>query len=466
MDLYNGDCLEVLKTLPDNSVDSLVTDPPAGVSFMSAGWDSDKGGRDHWIAWLTEVMVEAKRVLKPGGHALVWALPRTSHWTTTAIENAGFEIRDIIHHLFGVGMPKGLDISKAIDRLAGAERQVVGQREHNPLSKRWRAMEGREDYAESMQTITAPATEEAQTWEGWNTALKPAAEHWILARKPIAERNIAANVLTYGTGGLNIDATRVGAEARYNPPAGNQGGGNSLHLSVRGMPQDAEGRAARGRWPANVVVSHTEHCRYIGDAQVRSAKPKEARTEIENANTYRVGRMSGLGGHGDADGLERIELWECTEDCPARLIDQQSGQSKARRSQRGKVKIFDKARYGVPESGWLGDSTERGFNDEGGASRFFMRFIYVGKASPAERGDANNHPTVKNLDLMQYLILLVTPPNGTVLDCFMGSGSTGIACAAQGFNFIGIEQDQGFFEIAVERLRNTLQDMYAEERNR
>src|SRR5690349_5736918 len=127
--LHHGDCLEILKTLPDNSVESLVTDPPAGISFMGKSWDSDKGGRKQWITWMTEVMSECLRVMNPGAHGLVWALPRTSHWTATALEDAGFEVRDVVTHLFGSGFPKSLDVSKAIDKAAGAEREVIGQRD-------------------------------------------------------------------------------------------------------------------------------------------------------------------------------------------------------------------------------------------------------------------------------------------------------------------------------------------------
>lgn len=217
-----GDALAVLKGLPENSVDAIVTDPPAAVSFMGREWDSDKGGRTQWVGWLSQVMREALRCLKPGGHALVWALPRTSHWTALALEDAGFEIRDCVYHLFGSGFPKSLDISKAIDKMADAEREVIGH------------VDGRGSYDGSIRTprekftgnvwnngeaggttlapITAPATPEAQQWQGYGTALKPAVECWWLCRKPLSESSIAANVLRWSTGAINIDACRVGAE--------------------------------------------------------------------------------------------------------------------------------------------------------------------------------------------------------------------------------------------------------------
>ena len=175
--LHLGDCLEYMKSQPDNFFDSIVTDPPAGISFMGKDWDKDKGGRDAWIAWMTVIASEAYRVLKPGAHALVWALPRTSHWTATAWEDAGFEVRDRVSHLFGSGFPKSHNISKAIDKMAGAEREILGESPYNarrpnpPVSERY-AQAGHK------ANITAPATPEAQQWDGWGTALKPCMEDW------------------------------------------------------------------------------------------------------------------------------------------------------------------------------------------------------------------------------------------------------------------------------------------------
>lgn len=404
INLHNGDCLEVLRSLPGNSIDAVVTDPPAGIGFMSADWDHDKGGRDQWVAWLTSIMVEALRVLKPGAHMLVWALPRQSHWTATAIELAGFEIRDIVHHLFSTGMPHSYDVSKGIDKQLGAQRDVIAQKKrslgHDP-KKVYALGRVSENY-----TVTAPSSAAAKQWDGWGTALKPAAEHWILARKPLAESTVTQNVLRHGTGAIHIDQARYGDEQRFNPSAHNKPGGNSLNMSVQGMPQDAPGRATVGRWPSNVLLTVSDD----------SGSPDVA-----------IDRMGG-------------------------------GYSKSKRSQRGTVKIFDKERYGVADSGWRGESTERGFDDEGGASRFFARFIYCAKASPKERGQANNHPTVKGNTLMQYLVLLITPPGGTVLDMFMGSGSTGIACIEQGFDFIGIEKEPDFFQIAIDRLQTSYEN--------
>ena len=180
--LICGDCLEVMAGMAENSVDTVITDPPAGISFMGKTWDSNRGGRDQWIAWLTSVMTECYRVLKPGGMALVWAIPRTSHWTGTAIENAGFIPKDIITHIFGSGFPKSANISKMLDKKAGAEREVVGVNANvagrsdggiwgDGIERPWKDRVRSGEYDNT--SITAPATDLARTWEGYGTALKP-----------------------------------------------------------------------------------------------------------------------------------------------------------------------------------------------------------------------------------------------------------------------------------------------------
>src|SRR5579885_2104796 len=205
--ISKGDSLELLKGLPNNSIDSLVTDPPAGVSFMNKSWDDDKGGRKQWIAWLASILEECYRVMKPGAHGLVWALPRTSHWTATAIEDAGFEIRDRISHIFGTGFPKSLNVSKEIDKKLGAKREkgtpyVTPEGNDLTTHNNWGSGERRQPM------VTEPVTDEAKQWDGWGTALKPAMEDWWLIRKPL-EGTVAGNVLKWGTGGLNIETSRI-----------------------------------------------------------------------------------------------------------------------------------------------------------------------------------------------------------------------------------------------------------------
>lgn len=442
--ILNGDCLEVLKTLPENSIDSLVTDPPAGISFMGKEWDSDKGGRDGWISWMAEVMKECHRVLKPGAHGLVWAIPRTSHWTATALENAGFEIRDVVTHLFGSGFPKSLDISKAIDKAAGAEREIISREKSAYTSKdTWKNSSMHKTTGEDgyrFTEITAPATESAKQWQGWGTALKPASEHWILIRKPCSEKTVAANVIKFGTGGINIDASRIEAadqallDAAVKRMTGNQvqsGGGTDNFVSGS---KEIKPNSNQGRFPANLVLSHSEYC-------------------TEN---------------------------QCDIECAIKMLDEQSGPCKTGAltgQPRVENKTFGKAGKTI--------GTPRFYTPDAanGASRFF----YCAKISTSERNagledmpdiemvgtyaqdewsrnnmgstpDAsrksvkNNHPTVKPKKLMSYFIKMITPPGGTVLDPFMGSGSTGIAAKECGFMFVGIEKQQDYFEIAKKRV--------------
>lgn len=360
-ELLLGDCLERLKELPDCSVDSLVTDPPAGISFMGKDWDSDKGGRAGWVAWMTEVMRECHRVLKPGAHGLVWAIPRTSHWTATALEDAGFEVRDVITHLFGQGFPKSLNIEKAG---AGPE------------------------------------------WSGWGTALKPASEHWILVRKPVSEKNVAANVLKWGTGGINVDGCRIESGADYHELKVTQGGSDcGVPLAPR-APEPRQFTPASGRFPANLVLSHSPHC-----------------TEDQ-----------------------------CDIECAILALDTQSGLSAPKKRRVGKrggkgFGMFDDTKSAQANGVWPADQG-------GGASRFF----YCAKISPGERGEGNNHPTVKPQKLMRYLCRLVTPTGGVVLDTFMGSGSTGMAAKSEGFKFIGVERDAEYYKIAKARIANAPRD--------
>ena len=215
--VIQGDCLEVMKDIPDNSVDSIVTDPPAGISFMGKSWDTDRGGRDSWIKWMSEVATECKRVLKPGGHAFVWTIPRTSHWTATAWENAGFEIRDVVAHIFGSGFPKSLNIGKAVDKMQGNEREVVFKNPYADGHIR-KATGNISDANDNVKFLSEyklenglrKETKGTSEWEGWGTALKPAVEPIVVARKPLSEKNVALNVLKWGTGGINIDECRIG----------------------------------------------------------------------------------------------------------------------------------------------------------------------------------------------------------------------------------------------------------------
>lgn len=245
-ELHHGDCLEVLKSLPECSVDAVVTDPPYGLSFMGKRWDYDVPS--------VEVWTECLRVLKPGGYLLAFAGTRTQHRMAVRIEDAGFEIRDMIAWVYGSGFPKSLDVSKALDKAAGAERESIGP---NQWADRGGLVQANTYGAPSRPDATAPATEASRQWQGWGTALKPALEPITVARKPLIG-TVAANVLAHGTGAVNVDGCRVGSEVRFNAAAANKAGGNSYNMSAVGMPQDANGREAIGRWPANLIHDGSE----------------------------------------------------------------------------------------------------------------------------------------------------------------------------------------------------------------
>lgn len=499
MVLINGDCYEELKFLESSSIDSMVTDPPAGISFMGKEWDAAKGGRDAWIEWLQEIMHECLRVLKPGGHALVWALPRTSHWTAFACEKAGFEIRDCITHVFGSGFPKSLDVSKAIDKMAGAEREVVG--DHPYASRKPNGSSGIAAVGLGDKPIlTAPATDEAKQWQGWGTALKPASEHWWLLRKPLGEKTVAKNVLKWSTGGINIDSSRIGGsndqtrslEVGAGSPQEEQYDNSCMScLLERASSMEQQTACEQKRdcdlqpgVPLGVEVGESQSplergtlCEsgrlYIcphGKRLHAGAQACDGKTSGPKADERRGGsslergegrqsdrKPQDLPGSGQAHSGESRQQVSKDRTLPTSLgrfpanlivdesavaeLDRQSGVSK---STGGGLKNADKFGGGYSPPG----QTTIGLGDTGGASRFF----YCPKASRKDRGTDNKHPTVKSTKLMEYLITMVTPPHGTVLDPFMGSGSTGVAARRLGFDFVGIEKDAEYFEIAKKRI--------------
>jgi DNA modification methylase len=389
----NADSIDAIATIPDASVDAIVCDPPAGISFMARGWDSDKGGRDAWIDWLRCIMSECLRVLKPGGHALVWAIPRTSHWTGTAIELAGFEVRDVVTHLFGSGMPKSKNISLAIDKSIGIDdqRAVVhsytagGNAGTSTKAKGGTYVVGAPNSKAVELKVTKGANEISQRFDGWGTGLKPAVEFWFLARKPCVAGSLYENALKYGTGGININATRIPTDWKRRP--------ESWHRSGHSAKPDAKKIAAPpgkgiqchplGLHPANLTIDDfiTEQ---LGD----------------KAQFFYVAKTS------------TKEREAGCESLPKRM----------------NVEIVDR---GADSAGIN--------NPRAGAGR-------------TSSGRANHHPTVKPLALMRWLVRLVTPPGGIVLDPFMGSGSTGCAAVLEGLRFIGIELDADYVRIAESRI--------------
>jgi DNA modification methylase len=377
--VLHGDCLDVLKTLADNSVDSIVTDPPYGLSFMGKKWDYDVPSVEIWA--------ECLRVLKPGGHLLAFAGTRTQHRMAVRIEDAGFEIRDMIAWVYGSGFPKSHDVSKAIDKAAGAEGEIVGERKFGKTStgqnNGWNtnhvAATGRQD-------IRAPATEAARQWQGWGTALKPALEPITVARKPLIG-TVAENVLAHGTGGLNIDGCRVEApdEVISNHGRNEAYTGQSFGRQNANAPHQKQGQIL-GRWPANLIHDGCEPAELLGDAARFFYCAKASKKD----------RDEGL------DGFE------------ARAANSSYGNGLNTAT---KIRTDEQAENGVSRD-------------------------------PRK----NNHPTVKPTDLMRYLCRLVTPPSGIVLDPFTGSGSTGKAAVIEGFQFIGIERESEYVEIARARI--------------
>jgi hypothetical protein len=285
--LHIGDCLDVMRTLPDASVDAVVTDPPYGLSFMGKRWDYDVPS--------VEVWAECLRVLKPGGHLLAFAGTRTQHRMAVRIEDAGFEIRDMIAWVYGSGFPKSLDVSKAIDKAAGAEREVVGSRKLTGTARiiggQGGATAGRSadayDEGETRDTlaITAPATPEAQQWAGWGTALKPSLEPITMARKPL-QGTVAANVLQHGCGGLNVDGCRVAMGDEYDPTKiqRQQKSDGAVQFGSSGLiGKEIATYKAGGRWPANLI--HDGSDEVVGlfplsnsNATPRNRSPKADRT--------------------------------------------------------------------------------------------------------------------------------------------------------------------------------------------
>lgn len=411
---------------------------------------------------------EALRILKPGGHLLSFGGTRTYHRMACAIEDAGFEIRDSVLWLYGSGFPKSLNVAVAIDKAAGAERQVVGQRtdgryqyEFSEQAKKAMgtvvASESDTGFSGQMGQITAPATPEAAQWQGWGTAIKPAHEPIVVARKPLIG-TVAKNVLLHGTGALNIDATRVAYEdgINFDRKQRQQHSGGAVEGAFGAaalIGTEIATYKAGGRWPANVVLSHSEGCVLVGQRGVATGTAVKRNLPDEGAdqqiNIKARSRRKDDESYGSG-GRETVPAYRCVPGCPVAELDRQSGVRKAGGKVRGDEpsRTGDNGIYGA----W-GRVENQPHADTGGASRFF----YVAKTSRAERnagldGERSTHPTVKPVALMRWLCRLVTQPGGVVLDPFMGSGSTGIACVQEGFSFIGIERDPQYFAIAEARI--------------
>jgi site-specific DNA-methyltransferase (adenine-specific) len=418
--LLQGDCLQKLKELEDNSIDSVVTDPPyhltsivkrfgkdgsaeaqygtdgafqrASKGFMGKEWDG-LGEDGIGIANNPELWKEVLRVLKPGGHLLSFSHSRTYHRQAVAVEDAGFEIRDQILWIYGSGFPKSRNIGKDIEKIkVGGIKNLkqVGTKQGIKVET------GTSGYSYSKEYVPGksmggkqisgdiPVYEITNEWGGWGTALKPAHEPIVMARKPF-KGSVAQNVLEWGTGGINVDGCRIGNETRTVPVHIDDVKEDNTLFGLHPTIQHERVETTQGRFPANIIFD------------------EEA----------------------------------------GKILDEQSGITKSGKST-GLTPT--KARS------WKNSSKEGinriGHNDEAGASRFF----YCPKASKKDRNEGNIHPTVKPTDLMAYLVRMITPKGGIVLDPFMGSGSTGKAAVREGFDFVGIEREDEYMEIAKSRI--------------
>jgi DNA modification methylase len=433
--LHHGDCLEVLRGMANDSVDSVVTDPPYGLSFMGKKWDYDVPSEDIWR--------ECLRVLKPGGHLLAFAGTRTQHRMAVRIEDAGFEIRDMIAWVYGSGFPKSRNVCLDMDKMEGH-----GNRGHRIAVANRHHPDGTLEPNGEQLAAYEPKTDDVREWQGWGTALKPALEPLTVARKPL-QSTVAANVLEHGTGAINIDGCRV--------PTDDKLGGGMVSM---GRPKASEG------WDRP----------WMHDPEVTERKKIEAASKVAAAEA--LGRWPANLIHDGSD--EVVGLFPETGKSTGGRIGNAGGGS------------VPNVPTGTFEAG------NPGYGDTGSAARFF----YCAKASKADRDEGceglekklsssmpgrrdaddmsesktdndvtdrftterrNHHPTVKPTALMRYLCRLVTPPRGIVLDPFMGSGSTGKAATLEGFQFIGIEREEEYIKIAKARIDNAFvqQDLFA-----
>ena len=412
--LYQADCLEVMRAMPEASVDAVVTDPPYLIGFMSRDFDMQGGAHTDpqtMQAWHLAWAREALRVLKPGGHLVAFGGTRTHHRLMCALEDAGFEIRDTLMYLYGSGFPKSLDVSKAIDKAAKGHPQgstkgdpdspnsgkfktqrTEGKRSASDLGQQFGAGPG-QFMREQGGKYERDLMPEATPWQGWGTALKPAWEPIILTRKPLSEPTVAANVLKHGTGALNVDACRIGTDEHLQgSTVRNDIRGGRFAAGHRPNPGDIPDyqRHSAGRWPANVVLDE------------EAAAMLDEQSGRLTSGTGAVKKATGAGWQANAYGKESRPI-------------------------------------GTP-------NVEYG--DTGGASRFF----YTTKADAEDR-DGSRHPTVKPVDLCKWLVRLVTPPGGLVLDPFCGSGPIVWAARELGFQAVGIDREAEYVQDAIRRLR-------------
>lgn len=396
--LYSGDNLDILPQLASNSFDSCVTDPPYSLGFMGKEWDSFQAGKE-FQAWCEQWAKELLRVLKPGAFLLAFGGTRTYHRMVCAIEDAGFEVRDCMQWIYGNGFPKGVNISKAIDKAAGIVRERspitemqtgtrLGKMSKNVRCASCGKPRASADPCTCPRLEDVPVSELAQIWEGWSTTLKPACELIVMARKPLSESSIHENVLKWGTGALNIDGCRIDMSAEdiayineritgFNTTK-SIGGVGSGFLGGGGFVDRGAYRPEKGRWPANVI--HDGSPEAVADFPVDDATTWSTEAPARGRRPGGFANVGASNGNGAPNGPTYADRWSAA------------------------------------------------------------RFFYAAKADSLDRM-GSNHPTIKPLDLMQYLARLATQPGGIILDLFAGSGTTGEAAWREGFNAVLIERE-------------------------
>jgi DNA modification methylase len=456
--LLKGDCLQKLKELEDNSIDSVVTDPPYEIGFMGKGWD------DSGIANNPELWKEVLRVLKPGGHLLSFSHSRTYHRQAVAVEDAGFEIRDQIMWIYGSGFPKSHDLGKNIEKIkvggkanltqVGTKKGLVATNNNdkaktsNPSGFSYRTNnKGYSEVATDRTQVNGeiPVYEITNEYKGWGTALKPAHEPIVMARKPF-KGTVADNVLEWGTGGINVDGCRVAYQSEADEKSSIPGSLNSNQKnSLFGMGEGHE-HNTEGRFPANIIFDE-EAGKILDEQSGISKSGKSTGLTPTKARSWKNSSKEGINriGHNDEGGASRFFY------CPkASKKDRNEGMPEqvpqfTGRPRREDGSVIYKETH--PEE-WAKamEGKPRREKTSLAASEEILQ--------PTLKGTMNTHPTVKPTDLMAYLIRLVTPKGGVVLDPFMGSGSTGKACVREGMNFIGIEREDEYMEIAKSRIEH------------
>ena len=440
MKILEGDCVEVMRGMDDESVDAIVTDPPYGLGFMGKAWDDLPPG----LEWAEECL----RVLKPGGHLLAFGGSRTYHRLAVAVEDAGFEVRDQMMWLYGSGFPKSLDVSKAIDK-ATVGVKVVGQGRAGKTalgqSSSWNHTNEPHRF-----DITEPNSPDAKKWSGWGTALKPAHEPIVVARKPLVG-TVAENVLRFGTGALNVDGCRIVHRCDDDLTqslAKNPGREDRVTSGVYGAARPQQSVNSAGRWPANLILDE-EAAALLDEQSGTLSSPNPYAKSFAGFQSQYVGaaaKESELQSveYGDTGGASRF--FYCAK---AGKAERNAGlDGFEERESRGYQPLAQRCR----ECGCTsvnGNASDLGIPKmQCGHPDTAIEFVEP-KNTPTAR---NIHPTVKPISLMAYLVRLVTPPNGTVLDPFLGSGTTGCAAALEGFDFIGIEREADYIAIAEARI--------------